>query len=95
MPGLHWPTSEPKPSRWGTGYKITGTKIWISGGEHELSENIIHMVLAKTPDGPPGVRGISFSGPKWSMTTGRWEKNNIALAGLDHKMGRAVQRTAC
>ncbi|MGC6472946.1 MAG: acyl-CoA dehydrogenase [Parvibaculales bacterium] len=72
-------------------YKITGTKMWISGGEHELSENIIHMVLAKTPDGPPGVRGISlFLVPKYRVNDdgSLGEKNNIALAGLNHKMGQ-------
>ncbi len=41
-------------------YKISGSKMWISGGDHDLTENIIHMVLAKTPGGPPGVRGISL-----------------------------------
>jgi butyryl-CoA dehydrogenase len=41
-------------------YLITGTKTWISAGEHELSENIVHLVLAKIPGGPPGVKGISL-----------------------------------
>ncbi len=72
-------------------YKITGTKMWISAGEHELSDNIVHMVLAKTPDGPAGVHGISlFLVPKYRVnddgTLGK--KNNIALAGLNHKMGQ-------
>ncbi len=71
-------------------YKITGTKMWISGGDHELTENIIHMVLAKIPGSPPGVKGISlFLVPKHQVnddgTIG--ESNNIALAGLNHKMG--------
>jgi butyryl-CoA dehydrogenase len=71
-------------------YLITGTKMWISGGEHELSENILHMVLAKIPGGPPGVKGISLFivpklrvGPDGSLG----EANNVALAGLNHKMG--------
>lgn len=71
-------------------YLISGTKMWISGGEHELSENIIHMVLAKIPGGPPGVKGISlFIVPKLRMDKNGaiTEPNNIALAGLNHKMG--------
>jgi len=71
-------------------YKITGTKMWISGGDHELTDNIIHMVLAKVPGSPPGVKGISlFLVPKYRVngdgTIG--DTNNIALAGLNHKMG--------
>ncbi|MEM9533482.1 MAG: acyl-CoA dehydrogenase [Pseudomonadota bacterium] len=72
-------------------FSITGTKMWISGGEQDISENIVHMVLAKTPDAPPGVRGISmFIVPKYRVhedgTAG--EPNHIALAGLNHKMGQ-------
>ncbi|MGE0483742.1 MAG: acyl-CoA dehydrogenase [Gammaproteobacteria bacterium] len=71
-------------------YLIKGTKMWISGGEQELSENIVHLVLAKIPGGPPGVKGISlFVVPKYRVnddgTLG--PKNNIVLAGLNHKMG--------
>jgi alkylation response protein AidB-like acyl-CoA dehydrogenase len=71
-------------------YRITGSKMWISGGDHELSDNIVHMVLAKIPGGPPGVKGISlFIVPRYRVeqdgTVGAW--NNIALAGLNHKMG--------
>jgi butyryl-CoA dehydrogenase len=70
-------------------YRLTGNKMWISGGEHELAENIVHLVLAKIPaaDGKliPGVRGISlFLVPKF-LPDG--ERNDIALAGLNHKMG--------
>lgn len=72
-------------------YNITGTKMWISGGEQEISENIVHMVLAKIPGSPPGVRGISlFLVPKYRVnadgTLG--DKNNVSLAGLNHKMGQ-------
>jgi butyryl-CoA dehydrogenase len=72
-------------------YRIVGNKMWISGGDHELAENIIHMVLAKVPGGPPGVKGISlFLVPRYLMdaggTRGAW--NNISLAGLNHKMGQ-------
>jgi butyryl-CoA dehydrogenase len=71
-------------------YRLTGSKMWISGGDHELSENIVHMVLAKIPGGPPGVKGISlFLVPRYRVEgdglRGAW--NNVALAGLNHKMG--------
>ena len=71
-------------------YKLTGTKMWISGGEQDLSDNIIHMVLAKVPGSPAGVRGISlFLVPKMRVNADGsvGERNNIALAGLNHKMG--------
>ena len=68
-------------------YRVFGNKMWISGGEHELSENIVHLVLAKTPGGPAGVKGISlFVVPKFLRPTGR-ERNDVVLAGLNHKMG--------
>ena len=79
----------------GPRYRITGHKMWISGGEHELTENIVHLVLAKIPgeDGKllPGTRGISlFIVPKWVVDergalTG--ERNDVVLAGLNHKLG--------
>ncbi len=66
-------------------YAISGTKMWISGGEQEISENIVHMVLAKIPGGPPGVKGISlFIVPK---LTPDGSSNDVTLAGLNHKMG--------
>ncbi len=71
-------------------YFITGTKMWISGGDHELTENIVHLVLAKIPGGPPGVKGISlFIVPKFRLNTdgGVGTKNGVVLAGLNHKMG--------
>jgi len=71
-------------------YKITGTKMWISAGDHELTDNIVHMVLAKIPGAPAGVKGISlFLVPKHRVNDdGKiGEFNNIALAGLNHKMG--------
>ena len=71
-------------------YRLFGNKMWISGGEHELSENIIHLVLAKIPGGPPGVKGISlFIVPKYLVEAdgSRGERNDVALAGLNHKMG--------
>jgi alkylation response protein AidB-like acyl-CoA dehydrogenase len=75
-------------------YRLKGNKMWISGGEHELSENIVHLVLAKIPDAEgrliPGVKGISlFIVPKKLVnadgTSG--ERNDVVLAGLNHKMG--------
>ena len=71
-------------------YRLHGTKTWISGGEHELSETIVHMVLAKIPGGPTGVKGISlFVVPKHLVgDDGRvGERNDVVLAGLNHKMG--------
>lgn len=72
-------------------YSISGSKMWISGGDHEISQNIIHMVLAKLPNAPSGVHGISlFIVPKFRVDDegNLGEFNNIALAGLNHKMGQ-------
>jgi alkylation response protein AidB-like acyl-CoA dehydrogenase len=70
-------------------YLLAGSKMWISGGDHELSENIVHMVLAKIPGGPPGVRGISlFAVPRLRPDAhGNSVRNDVTLAGLNHKMG--------
>ncbi|BES69417.1 acyl-CoA dehydrogenase [Marinobacter nanhaiticus D15-8W] len=71
-------------------YRLKGNKIYISAGDHELSENIIHMVLARLPDAPPGVKGISlFLVPKSLVNEdgSLGERNDVALAGLIHKMG--------
>ena len=71
-------------------YRLTGTKMWISGGDHELTENIVHLVLAKTPGGGPGVKGISlFIVPKFLPGTDGsvGERNDVTLMGLNHKMG--------
>lgn len=79
-------------------YKIRGNKMWISGGEHELSENIVHLVLAKIPGGPAGVKGISlFIVPKYRLDeSGKSaESNDVELIGLNHKMGfRGTVNTA-
>ena len=93
----------------GPQYRLMGNKMWISAGEHELSENIVHLVLAKIPgpDGKlvPGTRGISlFAVPKHlvelkgngvdaRVTVG--ERNDVVLAGLNHKMGYRGNSTAC
>ncbi|GAB4187746.1 MAG: acyl-CoA dehydrogenase [Wenzhouxiangellaceae bacterium] len=71
-------------------YRLFGNKMWISAGEHELSENIIHMVLAKLPDAPPGVKGISlFLVPRSKLNEAGEadQRNDVVLAGLNHKMG--------
>jgi butyryl-CoA dehydrogenase len=66
-------------------YRITGRKMWISGGDQDVTENIVHMVLAKIPGGPPGVKGISlFIVPKVRLDG---TPNDVTLAGLNHKMG--------
>ncbi|MFN3629696.1 MAG: acyl-CoA dehydrogenase [Casimicrobiaceae bacterium] len=79
----------------GPRYRLFGSKMWISGGEHEITENIVHLVLAKIPaaDGrlPAGTRGISlFIVPKRIVDAeGRLtgERNDVVLAGLNHKLG--------
>ena len=71
-------------------YRITGSKMWISGGDHELSETIVHLVLARAEGGPAGVKGLSlFIVPKHHVGPGGvvGERNGVALAGLNHKMG--------
>ena len=71
-------------------YLITGQKIFISGGDHELSDNIVHLVLARLPDAPPGVKGISlFTVPKFHTDEHGQvgARNDVALAGLIHKCG--------
>ena len=87
------PGSEDDPL--GPRFRLTGNKMWISSGEHELTENIVHLVLAKIPgpDGKliPGTRGISlFIVPKKLVDTGgqlTGVRNDVALAGLNHKLG--------
>lgn len=71
-------------------YKISGTKIWISWGEHDMTDNIVHLVLARTPDAPPGTKGIScFVVPKYLVdddgTIG--EKNGVVCQSIEHKLG--------
>lgn len=77
-------------------YSLRGRKMWISGGEHELGENIVHLVLARTPDAPPGVKGISlFLVPRYREEANGRVSNGVSLIGLNHKMGwRAHVNTA-
>ena len=71
-------------------YRITGNKIFISAGEHDLAGNIIHLVLARLSDAPPGIKGISlFVVPKINVNAdgSLGERNGIYCGGLEHKMG--------
>lgn len=72
-------------------YRLFGSKMWISGAEHEMTDNIVNLVLAKIPGGPPGTKGISlFIVPKYLLDADGsiGERNDVALAGLNHKMGQ-------
>lgn len=71
-------------------YRITGSKMWISGGDHELSENIVHLVLARIEGAPAGTKGISlFIVPRKHVTDDGTvgDRNAVTLVGLNHKMG--------
>jgi alkylation response protein AidB-like acyl-CoA dehydrogenase len=71
-------------------YLITGTKIYITFGEHDLAENIIHLVLARTPDAPPGTKGISlFIVPKFLVNDdgSLGERNDVRCVSIEHKLG--------
>ncbi len=84
-------TTKAVPAADGT-YRVTGTKMWITGGDHELTENIVHLVLAKVPGGAPGVKGISlFIVPKFLPDGTR---NDVALVSLNHKMGNHATTNA-
>ena len=77
-------------------YKITGTKIFISAGEHDMADNIVHIVLARLPDAPKGTKGISlFIVPKF-LTDGEGgvgERNGVACGSIEHKMGIKASAT--
>ncbi len=78
-----------EPGENGT-YRITGTKIFISAGEHDLTENIVHLVLARLPDAPEGSRGISmFIVPKFKVNEdgSLGARNTVAAGAIEHKMG--------
>ncbi|MFZ0024460.1 acyl-CoA dehydrogenase C-terminal domain-containing protein [Acinetobacter sp.] len=77
-------------------YSISGTKIFITGGDHDLAENIIHLVLAKTPDAPAGSRGISlFIVPKFLVNEDGsiGERNPVGPGSIEHKMGIKASAT--
>ena len=78
-------------------YRITGNKIFISAGEHDITDNIIHLVLARLPDAPPGIKGVSlFIVPKFRVNADGsiGERNGIYCGGLEHKMGIHGNATA-
>ena len=78
-------------------YRLTGNKIFISAGEHDLAENIVHLVLARLPDAPAGSKGISlFAVPKFMASADGTlgERNGIYCGGLEHKMGIHGNATA-
>ncbi len=78
------------PGADGGSYTITGSKIWITGGEHDMVDNIVHLVLAKLPDAPDGTRGISlFLVPKRKVAEdgSLGDANGVSCGGLEHKMG--------
>jgi alkylation response protein AidB-like acyl-CoA dehydrogenase len=76
--------------RWGEHYRLKGQKIFITYGDHDLAPNIIHMVLARTPDAPPGSRGISlFLVPKFlpGAESEAGSRNDVRTLSLEHKLG--------
>ncbi len=86
-----------RAEREGDHYRITGTKIFITWGEHDMAENIIHLVLARLPDAPPGVKGISlFVCPKFLVNDdgSLGERNDLVCASIEHKMGIRGSATA-
>ena len=72
----------------GDSWLLFGRKIYISWGEHDMADNIVHLVLARTPDAPPGVKGLSlFLVPRRLQENGAWQANDLSAASLEHKMG--------
>lgn len=83
-------TTQAEPQGDGT-YRLTGAKMWISAGDHELGENIVHLVLARIAGAPAGIKGISlFIVPRWRVNAdgSRAGRNDVRLAGVNHKMGQ-------
>ena len=92
--GLMRTKAEPQPD---ASYRITGNKIFISAGEHDMAANIIHLVLARLPDAPPGIKGVSlFIVPKFRVTPdgSLGPRNGVHCAGLEQKMGIHGNATA-
>ena len=86
-----------KAVREGDHYRITGQKIFITYGEHDLAENIVHLVLARTPDAPEGVKGISlFVVPKFLVNAdgSLGKRNDVHCASIEHKLGIHASPTA-
>ena len=87
--------SRAEPAKDGS-YRITGTKIFITGGEQDLTENIVHLVLARIPGGPEGIRGISlFIAPKFlpAANGGLGPRNGVSCGSIEHKMGLKASAT--
>ena len=92
--GLMRSKAEPQPDG---SYRITGNKIFISAGEHDMTANIVHLVLARLPDAPPGIKGVSlFIVPKFRVNAdgSLGERNGVYCGGLEHKMGINGNATA-
>jgi len=86
--------AEPQPDG---SYRIFGTKIFITYGEHDFTENIVHLVLARVPDAPAGVKGISlFVVPKFLLRDdgGPGRRNDVRCVSLEHKLGIKASPTA-
>jgi len=78
----------------GGAYRLAGTKIFISAGEHDLTENIVHLVLARLPDAPVGIKGISlFVVPKLREENGKLVPNGVTCGSIEHKMGIKASAT--
>ncbi|MBM3569284.1 MAG: acyl-CoA dehydrogenase [Alphaproteobacteria bacterium] len=92
--GLMRTKAEPQPDG---SYRITGTKIFISAGEHDMTDNIVHLVLAKIVGGPEGIRGVSlFIVPKFlpNADGSPGERNGVSCGSIEHKMGIKANATA-
>jgi alkylation response protein AidB-like acyl-CoA dehydrogenase len=75
-------------------YKLTGGKIFISAGDHDMTENIVHLVLARLPDAPPGIKGISlFVIPKLREEGAKLVPNGVTCASIEHKLGIKASAT--
>ena len=91
--GLMRTKAEPQPDG---SYRLTGNKIFISAGEHDMAANIVHLVLARLPDAPPGIKGVSlFVVPKFLVNADGsvGARNGIYCGGLEHKMGIRASAT--
>ncbi|MGU7784191.1 acyl-CoA dehydrogenase family protein [Burkholderia sp. PU8-34] len=76
------------------GYRLSGSKLFITGGEHDLTDNIVHLVLARLPDAPPGTKGLSlFVVPKWHDGPAGRVRNGVWCDGIEKKMGLKASPT--
>ncbi|MGU7769967.1 acyl-CoA dehydrogenase family protein [Burkholderia sp. MR1-5-21] len=90
--GLLRTQAVPDPA--GDGYRISGSKLFITGGEHDLTDNIVHLVLARLPDAPPGTKGLSlFVVPKWCDAPAGRVRNGVWCDGIEKKMGLKASPT--